>query len=269
MPDVFILSVDDTTSIVSPWKNLLADYATLINVVGGFEATAKLRDNVEIKLVIVNLSLGHINGLESIEKIRKVNPKIPIVVLAKKEDAKLVKEATNYSIHGFEWIPFKPEAFLEKIKKIIPLTKTQTQASNSQASETITETPQDIKQLYYEGQSALLNNDLDKAIEIFTKISQEKKLKDSYLKYVNEAFFQLGRCWLNKGNPPKSIETFSAFLSRTSDSLLTRKALFSIGDAYEALNKPDKAVNFYKKVISLEEFDSLSSQARKKIKKLG
>ncbi len=81
-----ILVVDDSTSIVSPWKGEVSRFARLVDVVGWFEAQSRLRENPDICVVVVNLSLKHINGLEAVEKIRQKNTQIPIFVLARMEE---------------------------------------------------------------------------------------------------------------------------------------------------------------------------------------
>ena len=58
-----IMVIDDTTSLVSPWKTAASSEYKLITCLGWFEAQARFREHPDIKVVLVNLSLSHINGI--------------------------------------------------------------------------------------------------------------------------------------------------------------------------------------------------------------
>lgn len=268
-----ILVIDDTTSIVSPWKAALGMEYKLISCVGWFEAQARFRENVDIMIVIINLSLQYINGLDAVAKIRSKNMGIPIIILAKAEDAKLVQSAKTYNIQEVESIPVDINFMLHKVHKYAPITPAETDSPPASQSDTKTATrdslnDDDVKGKYYSAQSLMANSDYDGAIKVYDEIINEKKLKDTHLKYLEEAIFQTGRCYMKKTDYSKAVEAFKMFIVRAPKSMLTRQALFHIGQSYEEIADTAKAINFYSKIISLNNTDSLATQTRKQLFKL-
>lgn len=273
MPDDIILMVDDTTSLVSPWKAELAKVAKTVQVVGGIEALARLRENPSVRLALVNLSLKRVNGLDAIAKIREKHPQLPILVLADPADRQAVQQAVAYNIQGALPLPVNTAQLMEKIRRFLPAQPAPAgpePAPQPQRDDTTPSEPlSGIKEKYYEAQSAFANGDLDTAVRLFLEITAEKQLKDSLLKYVEESYYHAGRCYIKKGDYDSAIDILKQFLTKAPKSLLTREALFQLGAAYEMKGDKTKAINFYTKVISLGGTDSLASQARKQIKKLG
>lgn len=270
-----ILAIDDSTSLVSPWKAEVAKVYKLINCVGWFEAQARMRENPDIKIIIINLSISHINGADAVAKIRQKNDTIPIIVLAKPEDAKLVQSVKAYNIQEQESIPVDVNFLTHKIRKYAPQESTEQESAPTPAPQASPAAPQrealngdDVKGKYYSAQSLMANNDYQGAIQVYSEIINEKKLKDIYLKYQEEAMFQTGRCYMKLEDFPKAVEAFKIFVTKAPKNMLTRQAIFHIGQAYECQNDAAKAINFYSKVVSLSNTDSLATQARKQIAKL-
>jgi CheY-like chemotaxis protein len=272
MPDNVILMVDDTTSLVSPWKTDVAKVARIVPVMGGIEALARLRENASTFMVLINLSLKRVNGLDALMKIREKNPKLPILILASSEDKPLVQQALAFNIQDLLLMPVNSSTLMEKIAKFLPVPQAPTAPVESPKPSTVAAGTENeltgLKEKYYQAQSAFANGDFDTAVKLFLEISAEKQLKDSHLKYVEESYYQAGRCLIKKGDLNRAIDVLKQFLTRAPKSLLTRQALFQIGTAYELQGDPTKAVNFYAKVVSLADTDSLASQAKKQINKL-
>lgn len=265
-----VLVVDDTTSLVSPWKAEVAKFYKTVNVVGWFEALSRIRETPDMALVIVNLSLQRVNGVEAVIKIREKHRSVPIIVLAKPEDQRNVQTVMQSGINDFLLIPFKSEDLLAKMAK--HSRPAEVKAEIPEAAQEPKSSPGDelsgIKEKFYQAQSCFANSQFDEAIRVYNEIVNEKKLRDAHLKYAEESWFQMGRCWMRKNDFNKAIDVFKQFFTRAPKSQLTRQGLFYVGQAYEALKDPAKAVNFYAKVISLGSTDSLANQARKQVNKI-
>lgn len=270
MPETAILIVDDTTTLVSPWKADLAKLGRLVQVVGGVEALARLRENPTIRLAIINLGLPRINGLDALDKIRTKHPQLPVIVLADPAQRQLLQQALAYHIQGWLPLPVNSAQLTEKIQPFLPSdTPSPPPPEPAETTSPPDEPLEGIKKKYYEAQSAFAQGDLDTAIRLFLEITAEKQVKDSFLKYIEESYYHAGRCYIRKGDYDKAIDTLRQFLTKAPKSLLTREALFQLGQAYEMKGEKTKAVNFYTKVVSLGSTDSLATQARRQIKKLG
>ncbi len=274
-----ILVVDNTTSIVSPWKNSVRLYFNPIEVIGGFEAISKLKQIPDIKCVIINLSLPGFNGLDVVIKIRELFKTIPIIVIAQKNDIRFIKNASSYGIHGYLITPFTGSQMLELLAKITKVNLAEIANQLSQEEEAAKKKKEeeekkkekelvDIPQLYYDGQSFLAREEIDEAIQTFMKIIKTKRLKDTWRRFVEDSYFQLGRCYIKKNELKKAIELFSLFIQKAPNSDNHKNAYLLIGECYEKMNNPEKALTIYKRIINMPPIDSVTTQARKRIKKL-
>ncbi len=268
-----ILVVDNTTSLVSPWKNDLRKYFNLIEAVGGFEALAKLRQS-EFSLVIINLSIHTFDGIDAVRKIREKHPKIPIIVLANKSDLRFIKNAAMYGIHGYFLFPIKVNELLNLVQKLTGVdliefvdALTNEKKEEKKEKKTNNEELQDVPAMYYEGQSYLARGEIQEAINIFNQILQVKRLKDTWRRYIEDSYFQLGRCYMKLFDYKKAIEFLSQFIQKAPTSQYNKKAYFLTAECYEKLNDTSRAISIYKKLVNMPPYDSVSTQARKKLKK--
>jgi len=203
-----LIIADNSTSLVSPWKADLKTYFNLIEVVGAFEALTKLK-SMDIACAVVNLSIQTFNGLDVVIKLRDRDKKLPIFVLANKTDIRFVKNASQYGIHGYLLFPVDGSKLIEEIAKLTGVSiaqmlnemeteKLRQKEEKAQKEAVDASKDNNISALYYEGQSSLLHEDIDKAMDIFNRIFNTKSVKDTARKYWEEAIFQLGRCLMKK-----------------------------------------------------------------------
>ncbi len=270
-----LLIADTTTSLVSPWKKDLKTYFSCIEVVGAFEAVTKLR-STDFACAIINLSIQSFNGLDVVIKIREKNKKIPIIIIAEKSDLRFVKNASQYGIHGYFLFPFDGQGLLDNITKAAGVSiaqmlnemETEKEKKEEKKAARIPGGDNDIPTLYYEGQSCLLHEDVEKAMEIFSQIFTTKTVKDTARKYWEEAIFQLARCLLKKNQYNNAIEKFNLFMQRAPNSDLYKQAYYLVGESHEKMNNISQAIAVYKKLIDMPPFDSISTKARKRAKLL-
>ncbi len=271
-----LLIIDNTTALISPWKNNLKAYFKCIEVVGGFEAQSKLKA-MDIACLIVNLSLQSCNGLDVVMKIRQKNKQIPIVVIAEKSDLRFVRNASQFGINGYFLFPFDGGRLLDAVVKatgvsiaqIMNELEAEEEKKGFEKEEKLkSQDNGDIPSLYYEGQSFLLHEDIDKAIEVFNQIFNTKMVKDTCRRYWEESIFQLGRCLIKKEEFQDAIEKLNLFMQRAPNSDLNKQASFLVGECYENMKNIDKALSIYRKLIDMPPFDSISTKARKRVKAL-
>ncbi len=273
-----LLVVDNTTTLASPWKNDVRKYFNCMEVVGGFEAISKLKNN-DITGIIVNLSIRTFNGLDVVIKIRDNYKSIPMLIIADKTDLRFVKNAAQFGIHGYFLYPVDSNALLNNLQKIIGIDfkqidnqlaqeETQKIQANKEKEKKISDNEDDIPSLYYEGQSFLLHEKIDEAVGVFNKILNTKKFKDTWRKYLEDSLYQIGRCFIKMGQYKEAIDKFNQFIQKAPNSELHKNACYLVGECYENLNDINKAVIVFKKLIDMPPFDSVSTQARKKVKSL-
>jgi tetratricopeptide (TPR) repeat protein len=240
---------------------------------GWFEALARMRENSDIRLAIVNMCLKNINGIEAIAKIKGKNSGLPVIAIVKGDDSRLVQNTKDLGVQDIIFQPVDVAVLLEKALKYAPPAATPAapapapqKAEKQDQRDELDESG--IKGKFYQAQSLFANGDIDGAIKIYNEVANEKRLKDSYLKYTEEAAYQEGRCWMRKKDYNRAIEVLKNFVTKAPKSFFVRQALFYMAGSYEALQDKVKAVNFYTKVISLGGMDSLATQSRKQIEKL-
>ncbi|GEM_PF-2186166 len=283
-----LLILDDTTSIISPWKKSIQEKYDVTEAVGGFEAQTKLR-STEFALIIVNISLPRFNGVEAVSRIRSAKKDVPIIVLYDKKDSMYLRQTTDMGIQGAVELPVNVITLYAKIQQLIPedtepstddQTNTQITPGSQKKHRSVRGSGRastmksdtggvDLQQKFYEGQSAMATGQIDAAIEVYSSMLGLTSIKrEGWRRYVEEAMFQLGRCYALKKDWENSTEHYGKFVSRAPKHERVKEALLNVGINYENQNDLTKAINFYKKVISLAPMDSLTTKARKRIKKI-
>lgn len=117
-PDKIILLADDEVMLSDLLAELLEsnDY-NVINVSSGKEALRVLTEEIKVDLVIIDYNMPELNGLQTIEKIRKLNLNIPIILSS--GSAEFGKELGKYQITSVVQKPYVFETLLETIRNII------------------------------------------------------------------------------------------------------------------------------------------------------
>ncbi|MBN1696703.1 MAG: tetratricopeptide repeat protein [Spirochaetales bacterium] len=266
-----ILVMDTSTSFTSPWKKELGDKFEITEVIGGFEAVTKLK-KIPFSLVIVNISINHLNGVDAIRKIRDKFKTIPIVVLYDAKDSLNLKQTRMYGIQEALPLPATTYGLLGKImhhvkKEDVP--KGGEPTTGDPADSGKREDFVDVEALFYEALSATAANQIEKAIGIYHSLLNLTNIKrERWLKYIEESMFHLGQCYARLKDYKNSNRHYHNFITRAPYHNCVKEALLYLGKNHEALHDFAKASYYYKKVINMKPFDSFSTQARKQLKKI-
>ena len=84
----------------------------------GFEAIDYVKDNA-VDVVLLDESMPGITGLETLAKIKEVNPTVPVVMITKNETENLMDDAIGSQITDYLIKPVNPNQVLLCLKKII------------------------------------------------------------------------------------------------------------------------------------------------------
>lgn len=111
-----ILVIDDEPTIRFLLKEILAEWGYEL-----VEASRALRGIEIIKqggidLVLLDIQLPQMNGLEAIQKIREVNEKVPVFILTAFHNLRDVVNMLDVSIQEFIPKPFDIDELHDKIK---------------------------------------------------------------------------------------------------------------------------------------------------------
>ena len=119
-PDKIILLVDDEEMLSDLLAELLEsnDY-NVIKVSSGKEALKVLTEEIKVDLLIVDYNMPVMNGLETIEKIRKLNFDMPVILSSGTIDFDVDEIMDKYEINSWVQKPYVFETMLESIQTMI------------------------------------------------------------------------------------------------------------------------------------------------------
>jgi len=116
-----VLVVDDSETIRHQVKSALsgAGFAVL-EAIDGFEALDRIDNHPEISLVILDVNMPRMGGLEMLEAMRgrpKV-AKVPVLILTTEAQESLIARAKNAGAKGWVVKPVNTELLVGAVKKI-------------------------------------------------------------------------------------------------------------------------------------------------------
>jgi tetratricopeptide (TPR) repeat protein len=127
----------------------------------------------------------------------------------------------------------------------------------------------EISKKYFDGLSMFSQEKFEDAIRLFDEVLAEKTLtSDADIKFLEKSAFEKGRCLMKLERFPDAITELTNLVKKYQKSDNIKEALFLIGDCYEKTNNPQKAVNFYQKVIGMPPRESINNKAKQKLESL-
>jgi two-component system chemotaxis response regulator CheY len=116
-----VLIVDDSKSIRNEVTDILtrAGYSVLEAADGG-EALSCLTAHAEVDLVILDVNMPGMNGLDVLERIHSEHPerKLPVLMLTTEAERALVERAKKAGAKGWLLKPIKSELFVSTVARL-------------------------------------------------------------------------------------------------------------------------------------------------------
>ncbi len=119
-PDKIILLADDEAMLSDLLAELLEsnDY-NVIKVSSGKEVLTVLTEEIKVDLLIIDYNMPEMNGLETIEQIRKLNFDMPVILSSGMVELNNNIDLHKYNIASRVQKPYEFEEMLETIQRII------------------------------------------------------------------------------------------------------------------------------------------------------
>ena len=117
MPNATILICDDEEGIRESLKLVLGDHYNLTTVDSGEMVLKVLSQSKDIKLILLDIKMPKLNGLDLLSEIKKKFPKVKIIMVTGYKSVETAAEATRLGACGYIVKPFKSEEILETVKK--------------------------------------------------------------------------------------------------------------------------------------------------------
>jgi two-component system chemotaxis response regulator CheY len=115
-----VLVVDDSETIRQQVKQaLVAAGCEIVEAVDGVDGLEKLRAIADLDMVLCDVNMPRMNGLDMIAEVQRTGPKIPILMLTTEGQPSLIKRAREAGAKGWIVKPFKPELLVAAVMKLI------------------------------------------------------------------------------------------------------------------------------------------------------
>ena len=112
-----ILICDDEEGIRESLKLILEDHYDLIAVDSGEQALECLKNSQDIGVVLLDIKMPKVHGLDVLKQIKEKFPAVPVVIVTGYKSVETASEAANLGASGYIVKPFKIEEILVTVKK--------------------------------------------------------------------------------------------------------------------------------------------------------
>ena len=116
-----VLVIDDSALIHQMYKMVLMRYrCQIINALNGQEGLDKLEKNPDVSMMLVDINMPLMNGLEFIQKVKALGKydNIPIVIVSTEGKEEDTQRGIALGARGYVKKPFQPSDLHNLIAKI-------------------------------------------------------------------------------------------------------------------------------------------------------
>ena len=116
MSDNKILVVDDDKAVSAGVKMTLEEKYDVSTVESAIDAFDHLANN-KVDLVLLDIKMPHMNGLEALETIREKYPEVPVVMLTAYPSEKNIQSSRALGAQGLLAKPFEVDELRDYVDK--------------------------------------------------------------------------------------------------------------------------------------------------------
>ncbi len=114
-----LLWVDDEVELLRSHILFLNEKGYLIDTATNGEDALEMISTNQYDLILLDEMMTGMGGLETLAKIKEINPSIPVVMITKNEEESLMEEAIGSKISDYLLKPIKPNQILLVCKKFL------------------------------------------------------------------------------------------------------------------------------------------------------
>ncbi len=115
-----ILICDDEPGVRESLKLILERGYNLFYARNGKEATERVKA-LKPDLLIMDVKMPHLNGLDALHHIRRVDQRVPILMITGYESSDVAVQAVNSGANDYLTKPFQREQVTEKVQALLGL----------------------------------------------------------------------------------------------------------------------------------------------------
>lgn len=114
-----ILIVDDSKTIRQQVSFTLTKGGyEVVEAEDGNDGLAKLKGNPDVAMIISDVNMPNMDGLQMVEKMKENGSIVPVVMLTTEGAAELIERAKAAGAKGWLVKPFKPEQLVAAVSKL-------------------------------------------------------------------------------------------------------------------------------------------------------
>lgn len=115
-----ILIIDDSATLRASLSFVLTDAGfTVEEAQNGFKGLTKYKESQDFSLIITDINMPEMNGLEFLENLRKINRDVPVLVLTTESDQDKIETAKSLKANAWIIKPFNQDDLLNVVNKLI------------------------------------------------------------------------------------------------------------------------------------------------------
>jgi len=117
-----ILVVDDSAMVRRQVGGALKTIGyAVVEAQDGVDALEKLAASPDVRMIVCDVSMPRMNGLEFLEQLCARGSAVPVLMLTTEGQPELIQRARSLGAKGWLVKPFKPEFLEATAKKLAPL----------------------------------------------------------------------------------------------------------------------------------------------------
>lgn len=115
-----VLVVDDSETIRDQVRKALTDAGyDVVEACDGLEALDRLRATPDVTLLLCDVNMPRMTGIDFLAKTRDQGVKVPIVMLTSEGQPSLIRRARELGAAGWIVKPFKTEQLLSAVSRLV------------------------------------------------------------------------------------------------------------------------------------------------------
>ena len=119
LKEIKILFVEDEVDLITIISETLAKLgANFVTANNGEEGLQALKDNPDIQLVVTDINMPILNGIDMIKKIRENGSDIPCVIMSAHTEPEYLKSADELNVKDYILKPFDFIKFINLIGEL-------------------------------------------------------------------------------------------------------------------------------------------------------
>lgn len=115
-----ILIVDDEEGVRESLKLILEEKYDLTLATNGSECLKSLKADPQIELVLMDIKMPRMNGLETLRQIKSLNPQMKVIIVTGYRSVETAQEAIKMGAGDYVIKPFASKDIIEAVAKYLP-----------------------------------------------------------------------------------------------------------------------------------------------------